>query len=109
MNLALYVYQQLLGQVLKIFIISFHTKIQKINLNISHDLNILSQVFNVKNGKYNSSNSYWQSFSILNEISKLSVNKEIILKSKINKIYQKYQDLSLKYQMSKKENKIPLN
>ena len=81
----------------------------KDKFNIPHDLNILSQVFNVINGKYNNSNPYWQSFSILNEISKLSVNEELILKSKIDKIYKKYQDLSLKYQISKKDNHIPLN
>ena len=81
----------------------------KDKFNIPHDLNILSQVFNVINGKYNNSNSFWQSFSILNEISKLSANEELILKSKIDKIYKKYQDLSLKYQISKKDNHIPLN
>ncbi|SVC06410.1 uncharacterized protein METZ01_LOCUS259264 [marine metagenome] len=81
----------------------------KDKFNIPHDLNILSQVFNVINGKYNNSNPYWQSFSILNEISKLSANEELILKSKIDKIYKKYQDLSLKYQISKKDNHIPLN
>jgi len=81
----------------------------KDKFNIPHDLNILSQVFNVINGKYNNSNPYWQSFSILNEISKLSANDELILKSKIDKIYKKYQDLSLKYQISKKDNHIPLN
>ena len=77
--------------------------------NISHDLNILSQVFNIKNGKYNYSNSYWQSFSILNEISKLSTDEREILNSKIHKINNIYQNLSLKYQISKKENNIPLN
>ena len=81
----------------------------KDKFNIPHDLNILSQVFNVINGKYNNPNPYWQSFSIINEISKLSANEELILQSKIDKIYKKYQDLSLKYQISKKDNHIPLN
>ena len=77
--------------------------------NIVHDLNILSQVFNIKNGKYNNSNSYWQSFSILNEIRKLPDNEKEILNSKINQIYKIYEDLSLKYQISKNNNNIPLN
>ena len=77
--------------------------------NIVHDLNILSQVFNIKNGKYNNSNSYWQSFSILKEINKLSTNEGEILNSKINQINKIYEDLSIKYQISKKENNIPLN
>ena len=81
----------------------------KDKFNIPHDLNILSQVFNIKNGKYNNSNSYWQSFSILKEINKLSTNEGEILNSKINQINKIYEDLSIKYQISKKENNIPLN
>jgi tRNA(Arg) A34 adenosine deaminase TadA len=81
----------------------------KDKFNIPHDLNILSQVFNIAEGKYNDSNFYWKSFSILNEINKLPSNKRKTLKFKINQIYKKYEDLSLKYQESKKENKIPLN
>ena len=81
----------------------------KDKFNIVHDLNILSQVFNIKNGKYNNSNSYWQSFSILNEIRKLPNNEKEILNSKINQVYEIYDDLSLKYQISKNNNNIPLN
>ena len=87
----------------------FPYKDTKDKFNIPHDLNILSQVFNLKDGKYNNSNSYWQSFSILNEISKLSSKDREILNSKIYQINKFYDDLSLKYQISKKENKIPLN
>ena len=81
----------------------------KDKFNIPHDLNILSHVFNIENGKYNNSNSYWQAFSILNEINQLPINEKELLNFKIDKIYTKYQNLSIKYQKFKKENNIPLN
>ena len=87
----------------------FPYKDTKDKFNIPHDLNILLQVFNLKNGKYNISNSYWQSFSILDEISKLSNKDKLFLQHKVQKIYKIYRNLSLKYQKYKKENNIPLN
>ena len=81
----------------------------KDKFNIPHDLNILSQVFNIENGKYNNSNSYWQGFSILNEINQLPINERELLNFKIDQIYKEYENLSLKYQEFKKENNIPFN
>ena len=81
----------------------------KDKFNIVHDLNILSQIFNIKNGQYNNFNTYWQSFSILNEIRKLPDNEKEILNSKIYQICKIYDDLSLKYQISRNNNNIPLN
>jgi len=80
----------------------------KNKFKITHDLNILSQIFNINNGNYNKINTYWRSYSILNEIKNLSFKKKIQLDIKIQKIYKKYNELSLKYQMTKKDNKIPL-
>ena len=81
----------------------------KSEFNIPHDLKILDQVFKIKNGKYNKSNYYWKSYSIIREISKLSKNKQNLLNEKISIINQKYKDLSILYQKNKKNNKIPLN
>ena len=52
----------------------------KDKFNIPHDLKILSAVFNIKEGRYNKSNEYWKSKSILEEINKIKVlNKDNIL------------------------------
>ena len=79
----------------------------KEGFHIPHDLNILSEVFKIKDGKYNISNNYWKSYSILSEIAKLGLDDS--LSNKINKIKDEYQKLSEIYQNSKIENKIPLN
>ena len=77
--------------------------------NIPHDLKILSQIFNIKKGKYNKNNSYWKSYSIINEIKKLPIKNQKFLDNKILKIDQIYSDLSKNYQNSKYSSKIPLN
>tara|TARA_B100002051_G_C16479406_1_gene507323 strand:+ start:20 stop:592 length:573 start_codon:yes stop_codon:yes gene_type:complete len=79
----------------------------KEGFNIPHDLKILSEVFKIHDGKYNVSNDYWQSFSILSEISKLGLDD--LLSDKIYKIKEEYLKLSKIYQNSKFDNKIPLN
>ena len=79
----------------------------KENFNIPHDLKILEEVFKIKNGNYQKSNQYWQSFSIIEEIKKLDLEKE--LSEKINKIKKEYQKMSKIYQESKIKNNIPLN
>ena len=81
----------------------------KDKFSISHDLNIMSEVFNIDQGKYNVHNSYWKSFSIINEISKLPIENKEKLQLKIDKIYKEYEILSFKYQQNKSKNKIPLN
>jgi len=80
------------------------------SFNIPHDLKILNQVFSIQNGQYNKSNKYWNSFSILDEISKLKNDKEkteILLK--LDKIKEIYSKLSHNYQENKQNNNIPLN
>jgi len=77
--------------------------------SIPHDLNIMSQVFKLKKGKYNSDNSYWRSYSIVNEIFKLRNKNTEKLKLKIEKIYKEYDVLSYNYQKIKNQNQIPLN
>jgi len=51
----------------------------KDRFKIPHDLNILSELFNIKKGIYNRNNNYWNSFSILNEIEKLPKKYKINL------------------------------
>lgn len=76
--------------------------------NILHDLNILKEVFFIKNGNYNRNNIYWKSYSIIDEIRKLNLKYMDDLLIKVDKITKLYQNLSLNYQKSKIFNNIPL-
>ena len=69
----------------------------------------MSEIFNIDDGNYNVRNSYWESFSIIKEIFKLSIENKVKLQSKIDQIYKKYEILSIKYQQNKNHNQIPLN
>ena len=76
--------------------------------SIPHDLNILKEVFNINDGKYNKKNSYWKSYSINELVNKLSDDKKKELTNSFNNIKRTYIDLSNKYQKSKEKNSIPL-
>ena len=85
----------------------FPHKDTKISFNIPHDLNILKEVFNINEGNYNKNNSYWKSFSIIEQIKKTKTSyKELF--EKIDKISHFYEELSIRYQDSKISNNIPL-
>ena len=75
---------------------------------IPHDLKILKEVFNIKNGKYNKKNFYWESYDLQKMIDKLNSKDKEFLTIKINKIKFLYSGLSDKYQLIKKNVKIPL-
>ena len=77
--------------------------------NIPHDINILNEIFKLENGDYNKVNSYWRSYSIIEEIRKLNDSEQYNFENKIKKIYQEYGNLSELYQENKDENLIPLN
>ena len=77
--------------------------------NIPHDINILKEIFKLDNGDYNKINSYWRSYSIIDEISKFNDSEEYDFKNNIRKIHQEYNKLSEQYQSSKINNNIPLN
>ena len=79
----------------------------KEGFHIPHDLKILTEVFKIKDGKYNINNYYWESYSILSEIKRLGI--EDSLSDKIYQIKEEYQKMSEIYQKSKIYNKIPLN
>ena len=79
------------------------------SFNIHHDLKILNEVFNIKNGEYNKDNYYWKSHSILESINKsIDPYKEKLLE-KAQKIRDQYENISELYQSSKISNNIPLN
>ena len=87
----------------------FPYKETKDKFNIPHDLNILKEIFKLNNGNYNKTNSYWKSYSIIDEINKLNNFEKNIIKDNINKIYQEYDELSKLYQKNKDKNIIPFN
>ena len=75
---------------------------------IPHDLNILQEVFKIKDGEYSKNNSYWKSFSIIDQINENQDSNNHHLIKKIDKIKQLYADLSTQYQNAKISNNIPL-
>jgi tRNA(Arg) A34 adenosine deaminase TadA len=76
--------------------------------HIPHDLNILQEVFKIKDGEYNNNNSYWKSFSIIDQIKQnQDINNHHLIK-KIDKIKLLYSYLSTQYQNAKISNNIPL-
>ena len=76
---------------------------------IPHDIQILKEIFYINNGKYNKKNSYWNSYSIIDEIKKQKNIKKYNFKKKIDRIYDEYNNLSQLYQNNKNKNNIPLN
>ena len=75
---------------------------------IPHDLNILQEVFKIKDGEYSKNNSYWKSFSIIDQIKENQDSNNHHLIKKIDKIKQLYSDLSNQYQNTKISNNILL-
>ena len=75
---------------------------------IPHDLNILQEVFKIKDGEYIKDNSYWKSFSIIDQIKANQDSNIHHLIKKIDKIKLLYSDLSTQYQNAKISNNIPL-
>ena len=86
----------------------FPYEITSNQFNIPHDLNILKEVFNISDGKYNKENSYWKSYNINILVDKLKGEKKKKLIDSFNEIKKTYIDLSNKYQSSKEKNSIPL-
>ena len=76
--------------------------------NIPHDLNILKEVFNIKDGQYIKKNSYWKSINIINLINQLPKEKIKDMMVTLNNIKNTYKELSKKYQSNKLTNNIPL-
>ena len=81
----------------------------KYKFNIPHDINILKEIFKLNNGDYNRANSYWKSYSIIDEINKSNDINQYKIEDNIKKIYHEYDKLSQLYQKNKDKNMIPLN
>ena len=81
----------------------------KIKFNIPHDLMILKEVFGISKGHYNKNNTYWKSFSIVENVNLLADPEKSNLLKKIKKISEIYDDFSILYQKYKSKNDIPLN
>ena len=76
---------------------------------IPHDLNILSQVFNIQDGNYKKSNEYWVSYSIDEILNNGKFKNHTNLQERIINIKKSYDKLSELYQRTKTSNDIPLN
>ena len=81
----------------------------KITNQVDKFYNILKENFKMDNGNYNKINSYWRSYSIIDEIRTLKDSEEYNFENNIKKIYQIYCKLSELYQENKDKNLIPLN
>jgi tRNA(Arg) A34 adenosine deaminase TadA len=77
--------------------------------NIPHDLKVLKEVFKINQGNYNKENSYWKSYSIIENINLMNDPERTQLNRKVKKINEIYCDLSDLYQKFKTNNNIPLN
>ena len=86
----------------------FHYEETESTFNIPYDLKILKEVFKIDKGQYSKINSFWQSYSIIEEIKELKNSENDKLFVKIKEIYKIYEDISNKYQLAKNSNHIPL-
>ena len=86
----------------------FHYEETESSFNIPHDLKILKEVFKIDKGQYSKNNTFWQSYSILEEIKELQNSEKDKLLAKIKEINKLYEDISNNYQSAKNSNHIPL-
>ena len=77
--------------------------------NIPHDLKILKEVFGISKGNYIKENTYWKSYSIVEQINLIDDIEKINLLKKIKKLSKIYDNFSKLYQKHKSNNNIPLN
>ena len=77
--------------------------------NIPHDLKILKEVFGISKGNYNKENTYWKSYSIVQNVNLLTEPEKSDLIENMNKISEIYDNFSTLYQKRKSNNDIPLN
>ena len=86
----------------------FHYEDTESTFNIPHDLKILKEVFKIDKGQYSKNNTFWQSYSILEEIKELQNSEKDKLLAKNKEINKLYEDISNNYQSAKNSNHIPL-
>ena len=81
----------------------------KKTFNISHDLDILSEVFGRSDGAYSRENYFWKCFAIKELIDKLEPATRDSLFKISERISSIYDSLSDEYQTKKNHNSIPLS
>ena len=86
----------------------FHYEETESTFNIPYDLKILKEVFKIDKGQYSKNNTFWQSYSIIEEIKELKTSENNKLLAKIKEINKLYEDISNNYQSAKNSNHIPL-
>ena len=86
----------------------FHYEETESNFNIPYDLKILKEIFKIDKGEYAKNNSFWHSYSIIEEIKKLQNSENDKLLAKIKEINKLYENISNNYQSAKNSNHIPL-
>ena len=86
----------------------FHYEETESTFYIPYDLKILKEVFKIDKGQYSKINSFWQSYSIIEEIKELKNSENDKLLEKIKEINKLYEDISNNYQSAKNSNHIPL-
>ena len=86
----------------------FHYEETKSTFKIPYDLKILKEVFNIDKGQYSKNNTFWQSYSIIEEIKELQNSESNKLLAKIKEINKLYENISNYYQSAKNSNHIPL-
>jgi len=79
--------------------------------NIPHDLKILQQVFEIKDGNYARDNEFWSCQNIISLVKKFSLeaSENSKLLCQIDTIKENYNELSKQYQNLKKNSQIPFN
>ena len=76
----------------------FHYEETESNFNIPYDLKILKEVFKIDKGAYSKNNTFWQSYSIIEEIKELQNSENAKLLAKIKEIYKIFEEISKNYQ-----------
>jgi len=79
------------------------------DFNIPHDLKILEEVFNIKNGDYCRKNQFWESKNINSMIDEVTSSNRDELIQQAGRIKTCYVELSKIYQNSKENSDIPLS
>ncbi len=87
----------------------FNYQDTKDTFNISHDLDILSEVFGRSDGSYRKENYFWRCFAIKELIRKLEPKRKGDLLEITKRISLIYDNLSDQYQNMKDDNSIPLS
>ena len=87
----------------------FNYQDTKKSFNISHDLDILSEVFGRSDGVYRKENYFWKCYAIKELIDMLEPESKDNLLKISERISSMYDSLSDEYQYKKDDNNIPLS